>query len=337
MTRPQGSAARELGLKRGEFDLAVRLGRIRTVAAPDGGRRRVPREEIERIREGEGFPETLRRQVRVVGTAEGAQLMGVPPTRFTRLARAGLLTPAKFYLNRYRTVVWLYLAEELREFADSPLHAPLLTGRAPDTMRARLSAGEDLRPRRWRGRHAGYLLGQSSDPWERAAAMATLLDPTHLVDLVENPYERAYLRQLRPEETWYGVPESPTARVVERILIADDPDEISWLRANLLLSLAEARLRRPAPRPATREEPAARAAVAKPTPAAAHTPGPAIPGPAAPVPAAPVPAAPESRPPGPHPGGPAPETAAPAPGRWRRLFTRRPSRRAADGRAEPPA
>ncbi|MFJ8822468.1 DUF6397 family protein [Streptomyces sp. NPDC102467] len=253
MTRPQGSAARELGLKRGEFDLAVRLGRIRTVAARDGGRRRVSREEIERIRDTEGFPEALREQVRVVGTAEGAHLMEIPPTRFTRLARAGLLIPAKFYLNRYRTVVWLYLAEELREFAESELHAPLLTGRAPDKMRARLSAGEDLRPRRWRARHAGYLLGQCGDPWDRAAAMATLLDPTQLPDLVENPYERAYLHRLRPEESWYGAPESPTARVVERILIADDPNEISWLRANLLLSLSEARRLRPAPRPTTRE------------------------------------------------------------------------------------
>lgn len=253
MTRPQGSAARELGLKRSEFDLAVRLGRIRTVAATDGGRRRVPRDEIERIRDSEGFPEALLAQVKVVGTAEGALLMEIPPTRFTRLARAGLLVPAKFYLNRYRTVVWLYLAEELREFAASELHAPLLTGRAPDKVRARLSTGEDLRPRRWRARHAGYLLGQSSDPWDRAAAMATLLDAAQLTELVESPYERAYLRHLRPEESWYGSPDSPTAQVVERIVIADNPDEISWLRANLLLSMAEARRLRPAPRPTTPE------------------------------------------------------------------------------------
>ncbi|MET9494242.1 DUF6397 family protein [Streptomyces sp. NPDC006552] len=301
MTRPQGSAARELGLKRGEFDLAVRLGHIRTVAAPDGGRRRVPQEEIERIREHENFPEALRRQVKVVGTAEGAHLMGIPPTRFTRLARAGLLIPAKFYLNRYRAVVWLYLAEELREFAEFELHAPLLTGRAPDKMRARLSAGEDLRPRRWRARHAGYLLGQCGDSWERAAAMATLLDPTQLVDLVENPYERAYLRQLRPEESWYGVPDSPTARIVERILTADDPNEISWLRANLLLSLAEARALRPAPRP-TGEEPADRDTLGPPV-SERHTPGPQLPGPPAPEPR--------------------PEADEPAPRLWRRLLGRR--------------
>ncbi|MYW63513.1 hypothetical protein GTY65_05400 [Streptomyces sp. SID8379] len=255
MTRPQGSAARELGLKRGEFDLAVRLGRIRTVAAPDGGRRRVPREEIDRIREAEGFPDTLREQVRVVGTAQGAEIMDIPPTRFTRLARAGMLTPVTFYLNRYRAVVWLYPAQELKEFADSEVNAPLLTGRAPDKMRARIAAGEDRRPRTWRARHAGYLLGQCGGPWERAAAIATLLDPTQLAELVESPYERAHLHRLRPEERWYGAPESPTARVVERILVADDPGEISWLRANLLLSLDEARRREPAPRPAAPQPP----------------------------------------------------------------------------------
>ncbi|MEV5610134.1 DUF6397 family protein [Streptomyces sp. NPDC052225] len=249
MTRPQGGAARELGLKRGEFELAVRLGRVRTVAAEDGGRRRVPREEIERLREAEGFPDTLREQVRVVGTAEGAALMGIATTRFTRLARAGMLTPVTFYLNRYRSLVWLYLAQELREFAEAEINAPLLTGRAPDKVRARLDAGQDLRPRTWRARHAGCLLGLSRDPWERAAAITTLLDPTQIAELVESPYERSYLHRLRPEESWYGTPDSPTARAVERILIAEDPAEISWLRANLLLCLAEARRLRPAPRP----------------------------------------------------------------------------------------
>ncbi len=50
-------AARELGLRRSEFDLAVHLGRIRTV--PDEGRRggrRVARDEIERIRAGRASP-----------------------------------------------------------------------------------------------------------------------------------------------------------------------------------------------------------------------------------------------------------------------------------------
>ncbi|MHB9755253.1 DUF6397 family protein [Streptomyces sp. BYX5S] len=254
MTRPQSSAARELGLKRGEFDLAVRLGRIRTVPAPGGGRRRVRREEIERIREAEGFPETLREQVRVVGTAEGAELLAVPATRFTRLARAGMLTPADFYVNRYRTVVWRYLAQELREFAAAPVNAPLLTGRAPDKMRARLQAGEDLRPKNWRARHAGHLLGQADGPWERAAAVATLLDPTQLAELVESPYERAHLQRLRPEEFWHGAPDSPSTAVAQRILVADDPNELSWLRGNLLLNMEQARRHRPAPRPTAHGE-----------------------------------------------------------------------------------
>ncbi|MFD7296366.1 DUF6397 family protein [Streptomyces sp. NPDC059897] len=257
MTRPQSSAARELGLKRGEFDLAVRLGRIRTVPAPGGGRRRVPREEIDRIREAEGFPDTLLAQVRVVGTAEAAELMDIPSTRFTRLARAGMLTPAKFYVNRYRTVVWQYLAQELREFAGAEVNGPLLTGRAPDRVRARLRSGADLRPKNWRARHAGYLLGLADGPWERAAAVATLLDPTQLAELVADPYERVHLHRLRPDEFWYGAPESPNAAIVQRILTADDPDEISWLRGNLLLNLEEARRRRPAPRPVGHLEPAA--------------------------------------------------------------------------------
>ncbi|MFJ4715332.1 DUF6397 family protein [Streptomyces sp. NPDC088785] len=246
-TRPQGSAARELGPKRGEFDLAVRLGRIRTVAAPDGGVRRVPHQEIDRIRETEGFPDALLEQVRVVGTAQGAALMGIASSRFTRLARAGILTPATFYVNRYRAVVWLYLAQELAEFARSEAHAPLLTGRAPQKIRSRIAAGEDLRPRTWRARHAGYLLGRSDDPWERAAAITTFLDADLLAELVDNPHERAQLLRLRPHESWYGTPRSPTAQVVEGILRADHPDEISRLRAHLLLSLEKARRLRPAP------------------------------------------------------------------------------------------
>ncbi|EPH44265.1 hypothetical protein STRAU_2705 [Streptomyces aurantiacus JA 4570] len=242
-------AARELGLKRGEFDLAVMLGRIRTVADPAGGRRRVRREEIDRVREVPGFPESLRERIKAVGTAEGATLMEITPARFTRLARAGVLTPVKFYINRYRAIVWLYLAEELRQFAKSEANAALLTGRAPQVLRDRLGEGVDLRARNWRGRHAGFLLRQSEDPWERAAAGASLLDPVQLAEMVRDPYERAYLNRLKPEPFTQAPPESPTTRIVERITTADDPDELSWLRANLILTLEEARRLRPAPRP----------------------------------------------------------------------------------------
>jgi hypothetical protein len=122
-------AARELDLKRGEFDLAVNLGLIRTVPDEGGGGRRVDRAEIDRLRSGEGFPDILRERVATVGTTEGARLMEVAPTRFTSLARYGLLVPVTFYLNRYRTVVWLYLAAELRQFAAERSNAGLLTAR----------------------------------------------------------------------------------------------------------------------------------------------------------------------------------------------------------------
>lgn len=158
-----------------------------------------------------------------------------------------------------------------------------MTGRAPDRMRARLDAGIDLRPRNWRSRHAGHLLGQSADAWERAAAVASLLDPVTVLELVKCPYERGYLNKLRPESTGHGAPDSPSARIAERIMTADDPHEISWLRASLLLSLAEARRLRPAPRPnagtpvAAHQEPLApttySSGVAPPEPDAAPTGG----------------------------------------------------------------
>ncbi|WP_263972736.1 DUF6397 family protein [Streptomyces aureocirculatus] len=242
-------AARELGLQRGEFDLAVMLGRVRTVADPAGGRRRVRLEEIDRVRETPGYPESLRKHIKTVGTAAGAALMEISPARFTRLARAGVLTPVKWYVNRYRAVVWLYLAEELTQFAASETNAALLTGRAPQAVRDRLEGGGDLRARNWRGRYAGFLLRQSEDPWGRAAAGASLLDPVQLAEVVRDPYERAYLNRLGPEPLTQAASASPTARLIERITTADDPDEISWVRVNLLLTLEEARRLRPAPRP----------------------------------------------------------------------------------------
>ncbi|GAA3116755.1 DUF6397 family protein [Streptomyces rectiviolaceus] len=245
----QSRAARELGLKRGEFELAVMLGRIRTVSDTVGGRRRVTREEIERVRAGEGFPEAWVERIRAVGTTEGATLMDISTARFTRLTRAGFVTPVKFYVNRYRAVVWLYLAEELRQFAESEVNSGLLTGRAPGTIRAQLEAGVDLRARNWRGRHAGALLRQSVDPWERAAVVASLLDPVQLAEIVKDPYERAYVRRLMPEPFGQGAPDTPAGRIIQKITTADDPDEIRWLRANLTIGLSQARGQRPAPQP----------------------------------------------------------------------------------------
>jgi hypothetical protein len=242
-------AARELGLKRGEFDLAVHLGRIRTAPDEGGGGRRVAHTEIDRLRSADGFPDTLLESVRTVGTTDGAALMEVTSARFTRLARLGLVVPVKFYLNRYRAVVWLYLAEELRQFAADKNHTALLNGRTPEGMRDQLHEGLDLRPRNWRGRHLGFLLRQADGPWERAGALASLLDPVQVAEIVQDPCERAYLNRFRPDPPAHGAPGSPAAHLAERIMTAQDPDEISWLRADLAQVLDEARGHRPAPRP----------------------------------------------------------------------------------------
>ncbi|MGW3666120.1 DUF6397 family protein [Streptomyces sp. NPDC005141] len=274
-------AARELELRRGEFDLALHLGCVRSVPDEGGGGRRVARAEIERVRAEAGFPEALRERVKAVGTTEGAALMGVTTTRFTRLARLGLVVPIKFYLNRYRMVVWLYLAEELRQFAADEQNAPLMTGRTAEGLRDQLDEGLDLRPRNWRGRHLGFLLRQTKDPWARAAVVASLLDPVEVAEIVEDPHERAHLDSLRPERVSQAAPESPAARIAERITTADDPDEISWLRADLGQSLTEARQDRPALRPT-------------PTASSVAAPGPAVTAPSGPPPLVPPPSAPPS-------------------------------------------
>ncbi|MGW2488500.1 DUF6397 family protein [Streptomyces sp. NPDC001606] len=246
-------AARELGLKRSEFDLAVHLGRIRTV--PDeggGGPGRVERAELDRLRAQDGFPEALRESVRVVGTTEGAALMGIPAGRFTRLARLGLFVPVRFYLNRYRAVVWLYLAADLRTFAAAPENAHLLKGRTPDVLRSRLADGVDLRARNWRGRHFGFLLRQAEDPWARAGAVAAFLAAVEVADVVRDPYERARLNRYRLVVPGAGQPGSPSAHLAETIMTAQDADEIEWLRSELARAVEEARSLSPARRPAAR-------------------------------------------------------------------------------------
>ncbi|POX60035.1 hypothetical protein C3492_29735 [Streptomyces sp. Ru62] len=227
--------------------------------------------EIERLRAQDGFPESLRERVQVVGTAEGAALMEIPAGRFSRLARLGLLVPVKFYLNRYRAVVWLYLAEELRQFTASPEHAHLLKGRTPETLRGQLAAGVDLRARNWRARQVGFLLRQAEDPWARAGAMAAFLAPVEVADIVKDPYERAHLHRFRPASPGDGASGSPSAHLAERIMTAQDADEVGWLRSELARSVEEARDDSPAPRPATHRVPPAMRAVARPIPPMART------------------------------------------------------------------
>ncbi|MER6322932.1 DUF6397 family protein [Streptomyces coelicoflavus] len=244
-------AAGELGLRRSELDLAVHLGRVRTIPDRVAGGWRVPRDEIDRIRAANGFAEGLRSGVRTVGTTEGAALMHVTRARFTRLARLGLLVPVKFYVNRYRAVVWLYLAEELRRFAADERNATLLTGRTTEVLRAQLGEGLDLRPRNWRGRHLGFLLRQAADdPWDRAAAVASLLDAAEVSEVVTDPYDRSRLRRFRPVTAAHGSPESPAAQLAEEIVTAADQDEIDWLRSDLAAAVEAARRQCSAPHPA---------------------------------------------------------------------------------------
>ncbi|MFJ9866819.1 DUF6397 family protein [Streptomyces sp. NPDC101165] len=253
LTCTQSRASRELGLRRREFDLAVHLGRIRTV--PDeggGGGRRVERTEIDRLRTQDGFPDTLRERLHVVGTAEGAALMEIPAGRFTRLARLGLLVPVRFYLNRYRAVVWLYLAEELRQFTAGAENAHLLRGRTPESLRGQLAAGVDLRARNWRGRQLGFLTRQSEGSWARAGVVAAFLPLVDVADVVKDPYERAQLNRFRPAPLDQGAPGSPSAHLAEQLMTAQDPDEIGWLRSDLAHAVQQARAHAPAPRPAAR-------------------------------------------------------------------------------------
>ncbi|MDC0768675.1 DUF6397 family protein [Streptomyces sp. HD] len=249
-------AARELGLKRSDLDLAVHLGLIRTVPDEGGGGRRVPRSEIERVSSGAGFPDSLLERVEVVGTTQGAHVLDVSAGRFTRLARLGLVVPVNWYLNRYRAVVWLYLVQELKQFAADEKNTPLLKARrTPEGLRGMLDAGVDLRPRNWRGRHRGFLLRQTDDPWQSAGALAAFLDPVQIAEIVPDPYERSHLNRFRPGPPASGAPGSPAAHIAKRIMTADDPDEISLLRADLTAVLEEARDRRPAPRPTASRAP----------------------------------------------------------------------------------
>ncbi|HWU09881.1 MAG TPA: DUF6397 family protein, partial [Streptomyces sp.] len=242
-----GRAAQELGLKRGEFDLALHLGLIGTEPAKEGTRPRVRQEEIDRLRALPGFPESLRDQVRTAGTAEGATLLGVSPVRFTGLARIGCVSPVAFYLNRYRAVVWLYLVDELIDFAAR--EPELVAGKSPVGMRTMLEAGTDWRARNWRSRRIDRLLGRAEDPWARAALQASALDPVQLAEVVEDPYERAYLARMQPGAA-LGRPGSVSGReAMARLMLADDPDEILWRRVNLTLELERAREIRPAPCP----------------------------------------------------------------------------------------
>ncbi|WP_438484511.1 DUF6397 family protein [Streptomyces sp. S186] len=241
-------AAQELELRTGEFELATQLGEVRTVPAePDRrpgsagppARRRVPAEEIARLQAEPGFPESLRARLRAVTTNEAAALMGVGPGRALRLTRAGCVGPVRFYVNRFGAVVWLYLASEITEFAER--EPELLQGNTPAAMRVMLTSGQDWRPRQWRSRRVAQLMGRTDDPWESAAVIAAVLPPEELASVAEDPLERDLLRRLRPVLASM-ITATPAAReAFERVLRAEEFDEVLWYRVNLSRALETAR------------------------------------------------------------------------------------------------
>lgn len=246
-----GAAARALRLKPREFELAVQLGEVRTVTTGAGPR--VARAELVRLTTAEGFPEALAARLRVVGTADGAELLDISPGRLTRLARGGFFAPVRFYVNRYRAVVWLYLAADLTELgARQP---ELLSGRTPPGLSAALAAGEDRRAETWRSRRIEQLLARTEEPWARAAVLASALGPDDLASVVGDPYERSQLRELGPALVRARPDSGPVREVIDRTVTADDPREIRRYGAALTEALRNARALRPAPCPESEETP----------------------------------------------------------------------------------
>ncbi|NLU68740.1 DUF6397 family protein [Streptomyces sp. HNM0574] len=233
-------AARELGLKPKELELAVREGEVHTVPGREGEARRVmPRAELDRLKQIPGRADGLRERVRTVTTKGGAELLGIAPARFLRLARGGCFSPARFYVNRYGSTVWLYLVSELREFAAR--RPELLSGRTPTGLRVLLAEGADYRAREWRNRRVGQLVREAVGPWERAAARAAVLDDEALQQAVPVAEERVRLLSLRPPLVTVPEGAEPTRRAAAVICRASEEDEIFCSRLLLTAELEEAR------------------------------------------------------------------------------------------------
>ncbi|WP_431949402.1 DUF6397 family protein [Actinacidiphila sp. bgisy167] len=287
-------AREELCLQADEFEVALQIGEVRTAPAV-GGRRRVVREDVDRLRGEEGFPDGLRARLALVGGIEAAAMIGISRERFTRLAKSGFLRPVRWYVNRYRAVVWLYLAEDVRRFARE--HPALLEGRLPAELREALDGGEDQRARGWRSRRVEELVRDAEDAWAEAAAWAALLGPRAAAEAVSDVRERACLRGLCPALPAGSTGPYASRELIEAQVVACDPDEIAFAHVSLADALIRARAIRPAPRP-ERGAPAA-------APVAVDIPPPAM---APPPPSSPLLALPPTSPP-----------TAPL-GRWKRLL-----------------
>lgn len=244
-----------LGLEFDEFEVALQVGEVRTVACGPA-QWRVPRAEFERLLaerdRADGGPEALRERVRLVSSDGAAEAMGVSRNRFVLVARAGEVRPVRWYVNRYRAMVWLYRAREMAEFAER--HPDWLKGRLPQRLRETAQDERDLRPRAWRERRAAHLVRDAYDAWDEAAVWAALLGPEAVGEAVPDAGERARLRRLR-ETLPPGRPGRATPETVRSVVTADDPDEIGHALLSLADALSRARARQPVPRPVPRPSP----------------------------------------------------------------------------------
>lgn len=238
-------AREELGLDFPDFELALMLGEIATVGGGTG-RPRVPEQEIVRVREAGGGAQALLARIQLVNTTEGAELLGISRDRLLRLTRAGCVRPVRWYVNRYRALVWLYLASELRDFAaGSPA---LLAGRLPAAVRESADDGEDQRPRGWRSRRVAQLVRDAPGPWEEAAVWAALLGPEITDSAMPDRYERTRLRRIHTALPPGRPGPLADAALIGRLTTADDPDEIALGLVALADALGRARDRDPVPR-----------------------------------------------------------------------------------------
>ncbi|PWI41861.1 DUF6397 family protein [Streptomyces sp. ICBB 8177] len=271
-------ARAELCLDAKEFELAVELGEVRTAVVDPGvpRRRPVPRREVDRLVAEHGFPDALRERLHLVGAVTGAELLGITRGRFACLARAGCFRPARWYVNRYRATVWLYLASDVLGFAEE--HDDWLIGRLPKAVREKARSGVDLRAQGWRARRVEQLVAAAVDAWDEAAAWAALLAADDRAGLIADADERRALTALVPSLSSVrpGGPPGPTVEPAAP-LVADDPDEIAFARLSLAHALERARAHSPAPAvptaPRTPPTPlTARTPLASPTPLSSPTP-----------------------------------------------------------------
>lgn len=266
-------AREELCLEAEEFEVALQTGEVRTAPAV-GGRRRVVREDVDRLREEEGFPDRLRARLELVGSIEGAALIGISRERFTRLAKGGFLRPVRWYVNRYRAVVWLYLAEDVRRFARA--QPALLEGRLPAALRDALDEGEDRRARGWRARRVEELVRDAEDAWAEASAWSALLGPEAAAEAVPDERERAHLRRLCPALPAGSTGSYATRELIEAQTVASHPDEVTFAQVSLADALLRARAAGPAPHPERATPAAAPVCPASPPPCAEPPPPPPV-------------------------------------------------------------